>query len=228
MQTNTKSILIFLGGAATGALISFALLHDKYKQLMDEEITSMKEYYNKEKEDLEESHFKEMRSIVKDYEVEEEEKKTFVDYVKKYNPSEIVADKDYNRPYPIDDEEDDMPPPEDPPERTINFSEPYVISLEEFEEENHHFDKITISYYDIDDTLADEREEIITDVEVVIGEDALGRFGDMSGDPNIVFVRNERLGADYEICLMSDSYAESVLGIIDDEPKKHKRRGIDG
>ncbi len=226
MKTNTKILLSFLGGAATGALICFAILKEKYEALSNEEIENIKDYYQKEMEKIDDAYEEELDNLINtmnrdiDEHQKREEKKTYVDYVKKYSPDEIVKDKYYDMPYPDDIDEDyheDDGPPEDPPENDLQYEEPFVISREEFDEGYPHFDKITITYYAEDDVLADEQDEIISDIEAVVGYDSLSRFGDMSDDDCVVYVRNGRLGADYEIVLTQESYSESVLGIVKDK-----------
>lgn len=212
----------FAGGAATGALICFALLKEKYEALANEEIKNMKDYYQKEMENIDDEYEKELDNLIHtmNRDIEEhnkrEEKETYVDYVKKYSPEEIIKDKYYDIPYPDVIDEDDGPP-EDPPENDLQYEEPFVISREEFDEGYPHFDKITITYYENDDVLADEQDEVIPDIDAVVGYDSLGRFGDMSEDDCVVYVRNGRLGADYEIVLAQESYTESVLGIVQDK-----------
>lgn len=217
----------FIGGAAVGSLICFALLKEKYETLANEEIEHMNNYYEEE--------LKNVREVVEEIkESEEQEKKTYVDYVKKYSPDEIVKDKYYDMPYPdvipdvIDEDyhEDDSPP-EDPPENDLLYEDPFVISREDFDDTYSHFDKITITYYEDDDVLADEQDEVIPDIDAVVGYDSLGRFGDMSDDDNIVYVRNGRLGSDYEIVLAQESYTESVLGIVQDKVLTLRRRDYD-
>ena len=223
MKTNTKILLSFLGGAAIGALICFAILKEKYEELANEEIENIKDYYQKEMEKIDDAYEEELDNLINTmnrdmYEHDKREgTKTYVDYVKKYSPDEIVKDKYYDMPYPdvIDEdyhEDDELP--EDPPENDLQYEKPFVISREEFDEEYPHFDKITITYYAEDDVLADEQDEIIPDIEAVVGYDSLSRFGDMSDDDCVVYVRNGRLGADYEIILTQESYSESVLGIM--------------
>lgn len=223
MKTNTKILLSFLGGAATGALICFAILKEKYEELANEEIENIKDYYQKEMEKIDDAYEEELDNLINTmnrdmYEHDKREgTKTYVDYVKKYSPDEIVKDKYYDMPYPdvIDEdyhEDDELP--EDPPENDLQYEKPFVISREEFDEGYPHFDKITITYYAEDDVLADEQDEIIPDIEAVVGYDSLSRFGDMSDDDCVVYVRNGRLGADYEIILTQESYSESVLGIM--------------
>ena len=107
----------------------------------------------------------------------------------------------------------------------IKRNDPYVISQEEFDNENGHFDKITLYYYDIDDVLADERGEIIPKVDDVIGRSSLTEFGRQCDDDRIVHVRNERYGADYEVILTGVSYVEAVLGIPYEKGKNMIKRG---
>lgn len=223
MKTNTKIILSFFGGAAVGSLICFALLKEKYEDIANEEIDSMNDYY--------EGELKNVREIIDEMKNdEEEEKKTYVDYVKKYSPDEIVKDKYYDTPYPDNIDEDyheDEEPKEDPIENDLYYDTPFVISREDFDDTYEYFDKISLTYYEQDDVLADSQEEVIPDIDTVIGYEALSRFGDMSDDDNIVYVRNGRLASDYEVILAKESYVESVLGIVYDKPISPRRREFD-
>lgn len=79
---------------------------------------------------------------------------------------------------------------------------PFVISRESFawdEGDGQYFDKITLTYYPRDRMLLDDEEEPITDVANLVGWKNLNRFGDESGDPDTIYVRNERLGTDFEV-----------------------------
>ena len=98
---------------------------------------------------------------------------------------------------------------------------PYVILTEEFNEGNPEYDKVSLAYYEEDDTLTDDNEEIIPNPEDIIGY-ALSCFGQDSNDPDIVYVRNEKLGIDYEVCRIPKSYQATVLGITDLPPKKRR------
>ena len=103
---------------------------------------------------------------------------------------------------------------------------PYVISQEEYFDETQfvNFDKECLVYYEEDETLSTERDEVIYNVEEVIGEDALDNFGCNSGSHNLVYVRNVRLETDYEITKDDGSYKETVLGFSDDEIDYKKAR----
>ncbi len=97
---------------------------------------------------------------------------------------------------------------------------PHVISLEEFSEGASHFFKETLYFYEDDDVLTDESEEVAVDIVSLLGEDALDSFGQESEDPEVVYVRNAKLRTDYEVIRLSKSYSETVLGIMDDPGHK--------
>ena len=93
-------------------------------------------------------------------------------------------------------------------------TDPYIISIEEYAEEFRNHEKVTVTYYEADETLADENDEMIHDIESNVGLDNVVRFGQGgSKDENVVYVRNQRSGIDFEICRMTVGYAEHVLGL---------------
>lgn len=85
---------------------------------------------------------------------------------------------------------------------------PMVISADEYshDEEGQDFEKLTVHYYGKHQTLLDEDDEAIpqNEIENVVGWRSLRRFGDKSGQPDVVFVRNRRLEIDYEVVLLED------------------------
>jgi len=98
---------------------------------------------------------------------------------------------------------------------------PYVITVEEFMQDNEDFAKITVNYYEYDNTLASEDESIVQNHESFLGGDFQNYVGWKSGSDHTVYVRNENLSSDYEILVDPGSYEEEVLGILPDEhPKK--------
>lgn len=113
--------------------------------------------------------------------------------------------------------------------RTEDF--PYEISVDEYFTENPHFEKLTVTYWEGDDTLADDRESPVPDgaVDEVIGAANLEKFGLRSGDANIVYVRNEKTSVDYEVIRDKRKYAVIVAGANPDDledtpPVRTKRR----
>lgn len=90
---------------------------------------------------------------------------------------------------------------------------PYVMSQEEFMENERDWEQITLTYYQKDGVLTDHREDVIEDPEKTIGPDAIGSFGLQSSDPAVVHVCNEKLGLMFEIVRHEGSYTLEVLGI---------------
>jgi hypothetical protein len=95
---------------------------------------------------------------------------------------------------------------------------PYVIHREE-RDDDAAYDEVTYTYYEGDDVLCNERDEIISqeDRDRLIGEANLEKFGHGSGDPYVVYIRNDKLEIDCEIVKSTKSYAEEVRGITDQD-----------
>lgn len=81
---------------------------------------------------------------------------------------------------------------------------PHVISPDEFAEDDE-YEKISLTLY-ADGVLTDDNDDIIKDVDRIVGEENLNSFGAFEEDS--VFVRNEALKADYEILLDERKFAE--------------------
>lgn len=101
---------------------------------------------------------------------------------------------------------------------------PYVISSDEFMEAEEGYDQITITYYAGDDTLADDKEQEIPNVDLIIGEGNLERFGHGSGDTRIVYIRNDRMQTDFEVLKSDGKYAHEVLGFEHSDGGSRARR----
>jgi len=108
--------------------------------------------------------------------------------------------------------------------KTRSPDSPYVISNEEFGLNESEFSQVTLTYYRGDGVLTDEREKEIPFSDPVVGDKNLERFGHGSGDPRIVYVRNERLSAEYEIVMSDGKYAHEVLGFEHSDGGSRGRR----
>lgn len=250
-----KSIFLclatFLIGGAVGSLVTAKLLEKKYAEIAEEEIESVKEAYNKYRQNT-------MQMMDKAAAIINEKKgPTLVSTVKspggvlsrgsadtvRANPYE-QAKMDYAKistsvgrdpktgkfikveePEGAPDEEeddrvkDDAGKTEEDQPRVENPG-PYIIDDQSYSDDFGHHDKLSLYYYKDDDVLCEENEDVIDDIEGTIGNDALGIL-----DKNImVWVRNERLGADYEIIGLKQSYAEAVHGILGGPENENSRR----
>lgn len=81
---------------------------------------------------------------------------------------------------------------------------PYVISPDEFGE-IEEYERISLIYY-ADQVLTDDNDEPVEDVDNVVGLESLTHFGEYEDDS--VFVRNNRLKADYEILIDHRTYSD--------------------
>lgn len=123
-------------------------------------------------------------------------------------------------------EPEDVGPEVESPFDFRNPSKPYVIPIGDFmnpEEDFEDYDKITITYYEEDEVLTDDADKTFSDVDGTVGLMNLKKFGRNSDNPDIVYVRNERINTDFEIARVAGSYTQIVLG-FDAKPSKRTQR----
>jgi hypothetical protein len=103
---------------------------------------------------------------------------------------------------------------------------PYIISAEEYLQAEPGYEQAAVTFWENDETLVDERDQMIPDKDEKVGDHNLAKFGHGSMDPNKLYVRNEVLEVDFEIARSFGSYAREVLGFehSDDEPRSRRRR----
>ena len=111
-------------------------------------------------------------------------------------------------------------------EQAVDPNKPYIINLDDYALPSSQ-DRVTLTYYEKDDTLCGEDQEIITGRDSLIGSETLTKFGVESDDPDSVYVRNEKNGTDYEIVRLHKRYSVDVMGMPDPDvvvEKKNSRR----
>jgi hypothetical protein len=104
--------------------------------------------------------------------------------------------------------------------RNRNPDEPYVISEEEFLENEPEHVQHNLTYFEEDDVLTDEQDQPIPDTEETVGNANLLRFGQGTKDNNTVFIRNEKLNIDFEVSRNKGSYVREVLGFIQHDDRR--------
>lgn len=100
----------------------------------------------------------------------------------------------------------------------------FVVSHDEYYLGEKDYPQITVTYFEGDDVLIDERDEPIKDVDMTIGIASLGLFGHGSNDNNVVYVRNERLEVDFEVVRSQGKYVVEILGFIEHSHESRKVR----
>ena len=106
------------------------------------------------------------------------------------------------------------------PEEIQNRSEdrPYVIHQDEFKLGESGYDQTTYTYYAVDEVMVEEgSRDPLTNVDFSVGLENL-KFGHGTDDIDVVFVRNDKLELEYEICRLHTSYEEEVVGLDGNEP----------
>jgi hypothetical protein len=216
--------LIFIGGVAVGGAATFFYMRKKLvdqQEDYEQQIQDVKAVYSK-KADKDTADMERAKRIVTENIRMKDELMKSMDiadkqkYRKEYNafskpiPEEEFKDLGDEIELGGDDEEDDglisEYPQEDIAER------PYVIT--EFEAINGRkmYDKTTLNYYD-DGILEDEATDyLIDDIDGTIGLDSLNRFGEGTedGDPDVVFVRNEKISTDFTIVRQHRDYIPDI------------------
>ena len=198
MNTKVACAIAFVAGAAVGVAASWRVLDTKYKKLADKEIASVKElFYSKPVENNEEPDESEEKKFEQSPEEDftEEEKKEYTNIVSNYTNYTTKS---------VVEEEPNVEITDSEPNVTITDSEPYVISPVELGDCD--YDVIDLIYYEGDNTLTDEEDEIINDVGELIGWESLEHFGEYEDDS--VCVRNDIRKVDYEVLLDVRKYSE--------------------
>ena len=93
--------------------------------------------------------------------------------------------------------------------------EAYVIHQNEFMHAESGYTQVTYTYYATDDVLVGEDERPIPHGDVVVGQTNL-KWGHGTDDIDVVFVRNDKLELEMQICRVYQSYEEGVLGLQND------------
>lgn len=177
---NSTGIFIFVMGAAVGSLATWQYTKRMYERIAQEEINSVKKIFSKKEADTEivGSQPANVEKVV--------EKPDILEYAARLQKEGYSGS--------MKGKEEHME------------SEPYVIYPEEFGELDN-YETISLTYY-ADQILTDENDELIENVEDIIGYESLTHFGDFEDDS--VFVRNDRLKCDYEILMDQRLYSDVI------------------
>lgn len=92
--------------------------------------------------------------------------------------------------------------------------QPYIIHVDEFFDSENDHRQIQLIWYEGDEVLCDDQQVPIFNVADTVGE---LKFGHGSKDQNVVYVRNVKNDAEYEITKDPGHYATEVLGIQAEE-----------
>lgn len=196
-MSKTLGFALFTAGAITGSVVTWRILKNKYEEIVQEEIQSVKDAFKKKKEDDQEIIEKQIEEGIKEGIKEHQQNaQSYKEIIEKekYFEDEFETDEDSE-----EDEDDD--------EGKIvveefTFANPFVISPEEFSE-REDFKAVSLSYF-ADGKVADDFGNLI-DLDD-IGRKNLNYIGDYEED--CVHIRNIKLKTDYEILVDPRRYSE--------------------
>lgn len=191
MNKNTLNNFLMLAiGAAIGSVVTWKFLKEKYELIAKEEIESVKAEYSLWKDEEDE------KRISEDLELDEddEENASGVPSSLAAEYAKIIKENGYENEEKEDDDE---------------VSKPVVISPEDLYDADYPV--VTLIYY-ADGVLTDDNDNIIEDIDDIVGEESLNTFGEYEDDA--VYVRNDRTKCNYEILRdydrFEDKYSDSV------------------
>jgi hypothetical protein len=217
---NSATVLV---SAMTGAGVTYMLVKKHYEDLASWEIAEFKEAY------INQNAIDTAKYIANDNHMKKSNMDIAENIIKtnNYTAQNIQETLEQNKKIFIPDE---TPEPvwDQEVEESKRDENPYIISQKEFDNEDD-YTKIDLTYFLQDDVLIDSDNDVVPDVDIVIGENTLNCFGHGSNDPYVVYVRNDDLETDFKINYQSGSYEVSVLGYIEhaDKPKNRKFKNQD-
>jgi hypothetical protein len=228
---------LFVGlaaGGAAGYFIARRRLETKYNKITEDTIAEMRQHYRDKTVALENTTAKpELETLVREQGYSAQPPMAVTPPEAVVERAETVADEEradprppvpvvreenvFSHPVPTDAELGNWDIDKERSRRTGN--RPYVVHIDEVREEEE-YDSVTYTYYEEDDVLCNERDEVIDKQErdLLIGEANLNRFGHGSEDPAKVYIRNDRLEMQMEVIRSPNSYAEEVHGFQHSEP----------
>jgi hypothetical protein len=170
MNKGVQFIFAFSVGAAVGAVAAWKYMKARYERIINDEIDAFIEEYTGKK-----------RQYTGPQDADEAAKTVTDEEVNQYE-STIISNS-----YAVREDVEEM--------NAKKEKHPYVIPPEQYGERDG-YDVESLNYY-ADGVLTDDWDNVIEDVEGVVGKESLEHFGEYEDDS--VFVRNERLKTDYEI-----------------------------
>lgn len=220
------SVVSMAAGAVSGFFVSRHILKNQYEEIAKKEIDDAKIYYSRLHKKGEFSDPVELANRTE--EISDRITSETISKALKYvpdveNDATIVEEDDI-------DLTNDQTVTDEELVREIEMAaahgHPYLISKEEYLCNDTEYDQITLTYFENDDLLVDENDIPIEYIPDTIGIETTNRFGVMSGDNNIVYIRSDRKRIEYEIVRNKGNYAKNVLGFVEhsDIPRVRKFR----
>lgn len=189
---NLKTFIIFFAGVGVGAVGMRFYLKERYDAELDAAVERINSEYKRDREML----FKEAGADIET----PEEKKERAEGLRVFRSE--VAKQAYDSYFNggSDLKEDDAMAPSE------KVDEPYLISANDFAT-GRGLDKVTLTYYINANLLCEDGEVLENNYDELLGNEWKEHFHD--DEDGVVYVRNEKMGAEYEV-LLDEMDADSV------------------
>ncbi len=210
----------FVGGAVAGYFFAGYRLKDYYKDIAGQEIRQAREYYTA----ISKKGAEDINKVAEEMVPPEElaAAKAMLQYRGKspakddprveliggtQPPMDVIIQNVFNKSAAGEDDatEDEL--------RRRSEEAPYIVSKREYFESTLEYEQETLTYYTMNNVLCEQDDTVIDDIDDVVGQENLQHFGHHSGDPNVLYIRNDYLEKDYEILLNHQDYTEVVAGL---------------
>lgn len=181
MNNKIVGLLAFIAGAAVGSAVTWKYLNDKFERLVDEEIESVKDAYERTYTSIDSNDEPEPQVEASRLSYE---KPDLMEYAAKIRAAGYSNNTEVNN-EEAEEEDEDMD------------NKPYVIAPEEFDTKDG-YEAVSLTMFN-DGVVTDEWDKPIPeeDYDYLFGSESLNHFGEFEDDS--VFVRNDKLKSDYEI-----------------------------
>lgn len=188
-----KDIALVAVGAAAGFAGGWLLWKRKYEKQAEDEINDIRQYYAEKAQERQ----KVSEELKEKVEKAEETTKKLGEIVDKIEYHKIIKNE-----YKEGDEK--VKAEQESPEEDLP-TKPYFISEEEYLDGNNDYEKISLTYFTEDDTLADDTDEMV-DVEETISSELFNEIAE--SDDGDFFIRNDVVETDFEVVKIDGSYKE--------------------
>lgn len=231
-------------GVAVGYYVANKRLSTKYDHILAEQVEAAREFYSTLNKDryptpealLDEKHPEAKAAAEAAIEYSGQGGKVLVgeevtrDVMQREVEEEVVVESRniFVDGKPIKDSDWDS----DAEESSRTPGKPYIITQEEFFQNETDYEQMQLTYYEGDDILVDEASsDVVNKQDDLVGDSNLQRFGHGSKDKHIVYIRNDAKELEFEIARSRGKYSKEVLGMDEDDDEQETmsvRRRIRG
>lgn len=227
ITVGAAAVLGLAAGGAAGYFLTKKYLVTKYDKLLVEEIEDAREFYKRQAKAGELSDVGSAADALLPEDIKEK--------LRSYSGSALIRDEEEEPEVVVVNdilvnnsplEEDDYDEDEDDRDLTV----PHILTHDEYYENEHDWEQISLTYYESDGVLIDDQDSPIPDHDSMVGEGNL-LFGRWSKDQNIVYICNPDKEMLFEVARSRGSYSKEVLGFDDDDtptPRMRARNRVRG